>query len=77
MPTKNNEDTKDFNCRGCFKFESCEKVSNPQALRHVDLRRAANAEKYHICHSLFSEAVPRLADPKKTRRQFGETAIQY
>lgn len=76
MPT-NNEDRQDFNCRGCFKFEGCDKALKPQALHHVNLQRAPNAEKYHICHSVFSERVERPADPKKTRRQFGETAIQY
>ena len=73
MPNK--EEKRAHNCRGCFDFQDCEKVSKPSALQSTPVKRVTSGQKYFICHSL--QTVERPADPKKTRRQFGETAVQY
>jgi hypothetical protein len=63
-------------CQGCFETEKCG-GKNPGDLPLPNMRRLPNAGKKFECHSLMSDFAPRPPDPKETRRQFGEAAIQY
>ncbi len=67
----------DLDCRGCRKFDICQIRTDIQTLRHVNVKRAPNTEKYHVCHTIFPYVVARPPNNREDRRRFGETAVQY